>query len=373
MHKVLCSIFCFSLACPNLIGEDNASSRPNKKYTKSEIAQGAKEKTSSKPKKAIQKPSEPQKNQIITNNPKHTHTKASASPSAPALLASSEDSQLKHTTAPKEDCIPGPNSFRFSLAHREGRGIGYPEGYSSADMFLCFSTINNIYPFFDIRVHIFNDGNPAANAGFGVRYIPNSINAVFGANLFCDFKQSSNATFEQLGAGIEILGTQWSLYANGYFPIIQSSYTYLSSLERASNLSFYEIISTETALKGVDVNLGRSIVQRGYFDLTSYFGGYYFEGHQNISASGGYIKLASNITRFISTEIQGSYDTLFKGIFQGAISLNFPVGKRIKTSNPNRSCYNKTALAIQASEHVNRFEMIVSKTKTTQKLVSLTP
>ena len=67
----------------------------------------------------------------------------------------------------EEECsLQNPSSFRISAAQREGRGIGYNEGYSSIDGFFTFSNIRNFHPFFDARAHIFNNGKLAANAGF---------------------------------------------------------------------------------------------------------------------------------------------------------------------------------------------------------------
>jgi len=260
----------------------------------------------------------------------------------------------------EEICEPGPNSFRFSMAHREGKGIGYPQGYTSLDMFLMFSHTGNVYPFFDLRGHMSNDGKPAANFGFGIRYLPETVNAVFGINTFFDFKKARHSTYEQLGLGLEILGTQWSLQANGYLPIIKTS--------NIIDINFYEFqghsalvhLQHEVAMKGGDVSLGRSLVHRGFFDLDAYLGGYYFQGNQGLKAPGGYVKLTSSLSRFFSVDVQGSYDTLFKTIFQGAAAFHIPLGKRVKPKARDRSCYQETALARNLTDPVARFEMIVT-------------
>ncbi len=85
-----------------------------------------------------------------------------------------------------EDCLANPASFRLSLKHREANGIGYDNGYSSLDGFFAFTSINNWHPFFDLRLHVFNDDHKAANAGFGVRYQPDTLHTVFGINGFFD-------------------------------------------------------------------------------------------------------------------------------------------------------------------------------------------
>lgn len=316
-----------------------------------------------------QKKSASNSKSVITNTEKKPQKTTSRSnfyaksPQAFISAVDDTDNTPETNTSPnrnEEICEPGPNSFRFSMAHREGKGIGYPQGYTSLDMFLMFSHIGNVYPFFDLRGHMSNDGKPAANFGFGIRYLPETVNAVFGINTFFDFKKARHSTYEQLGLGIEILGTQWSLQANGYLPIIKTS--------NIIDINFYEFqghralvhLQHEVAMTGGDVSIGRSLLHRGFFDLDAYLGGYYFQGNQGLKAPGGYLKLTSSLSRFFSVDVQGSYDTLFKAIFQGAAAFHIPLGKRVKPKAKGRSCYQETALARNLTDPVSRFEMIVT-------------
>ena len=201
------------------------------------------------------------------------------------LVAESESSPSNSLCS--ETCTDPANALRISMSHTEGSGIGYDQGYTSLDAFINFSKFGNFYPFFDIRGHMSNDGHPSANGGFGVRYLPNSINAVFGINGFFDFRQARHSTFEQVGAGLEILGTQWKWTANGYLPIIQNT--------NITNVTFAEFsghhallyINRELALKGLESSLGRSLIHRGFYGLDLYLGGYIFEGHRGLRAKGG--------------------------------------------------------------------------------------
>ncbi len=263
-------------------------------------------------------------------------------------------------TPPTHKDIKTPPSFRFAFKHREANGIGYDQGYSSLDGFFLFSSMGNWYPFFDVRAHLFNEGRPAANLGFGLRYLPDSIHAVFGINGFFDFKSTSHSTFEQAGAGIEILGTKWEMRANGYLPIFSKNNLY--------NLDFYQFhnhyaifrASHEIAFKGFDLSITRSLVQKRKWDLSSTLDGYMFFADYDSKAVGGLFKFKSTLFKFFSLETQASYDSYFKTILQIQAAVAVPFGKRIAVNKKNLPNKQKLALARRLSEEVDRFEMIVS-------------
>ncbi|MCX6990210.1 MAG: inverse autotransporter beta domain-containing protein [Chlamydiae bacterium] len=381
MNKFFASLLCCSLTLPLLLQAEstNSQSPSQKKFTRKQLSQAANapakkpeekkkatEKTSTSPAKKTA--SAPSKHSVISNSSgatvKKIPQKSKITRGSPVILAAAD--QEEQTTAssaeeaPSKHCEPGPSSFRFSMAHREGKGIGYPQGYTSLDMFFAFSATEKAHPFFDIRGHMSNDGKPAANIGFGIRYLPDMTNAVFGINAFFDFRQARHSTFEQLGLGLEILGTQWSLHLNGYMPIIRTDNIVEVSFYKFSGNSALIHLENEVALTGADASLGRSLVHRGFFDLDAYLGGYFFQGKKQLTAPGGYVKLTSSLSRFFSVELQGSYDTLYKMIFQGAAAINIPLGKRVKIGNPERSCYTETALCRNITDPVSRFEMIVT-------------
>jgi hypothetical protein len=209
-----------------------------------------------------------------------------------------------------------------------------------------------------------NDGNPAANVGLGLRYLPKKMNVVFGVNTFFDFRDARHSTFEQMGVGLEILGTQWKYNINGYFPMFKRDEIYKADFYKFSGNRVLVNLFHETAMPGGDTSIARSLIHRGFFDLDAYLGGYYFYGRQDLSAKGGYLKLRSNLSRFFTVEVQGSYDTLFKWIAQGAAAFNVPIGKRVRIEGKKRTCYERIALTRNITEPVSRFEMIVTHSNT---------
>ncbi len=270
-------------------------------------------------------------------------------------------------STPDEDCsVENPASFRFTTYHREANGIGYDQGYTSFDGFFAFSSIGNWHPFFDIRLHFFNDWKAAANTGFGIRYQPDSVKAIFGLNGFFDFRHANHSTFEQLGGGFEILGTKWETRANCYFPIINRNNLYDTSFIGFSAHQALFSVKRELAFKGFDVSLARTLVQKQYYTLSSTLGGYMFFADFNKKAEGGLFKLKSNISNYFSLEVQTSYDTLFGGIVQGQVGLSVPFGKKVKARKKDLSCQDKITLASRIVEPVDRFEIIVTDHHNTQ-------
>ncbi|MBX9923410.1 MAG: inverse autotransporter beta domain-containing protein [Rhabdochlamydiaceae bacterium] len=267
----------------------------------------------------------------------------------------------------EEECsLQNPSSFRISAAQREGRGIGYNEGYSSIDGFFTFSNIRNFHPFFDARAHIFNNGKLAANAGFGVRYQPQSLRAIFGVNGFFDFRRTYSSTFEQVGVGLEALGAKWEGRINGYFPIICRNNLYGTSFTGFSGHNALFSVKRELAFKGVDASLGRTLLQKQYYSLGATLGGYMFFADYNNSAKGGLFKLKAAISQYFSIEGQASYDNLFKGIVQGQVAFNIPFGGKVKARTKGISCPDRLSLASRIVESVDRFEIIVTNKHKTQ-------
>ncbi|MBM3197883.1 MAG: hypothetical protein FJZ58_01335 [Chlamydiae bacterium] len=285
-----------------------------------------------------------------------------AQPSNKATLApyrGNKDSTAQ-TVSQDPNCPKTDPSFRFRLKHREANGIGYNQGYSSLDGFFVFGATESWFPFLDFRAHLFNNGKPAANLGFGLRYLPDHLHAVFGINGFLDIKATSHSSFEQVGAGIEILGTKWQMQANGYFPMFSHNHLYQVGFYTFQGNHALFRAKRELAFKGYDLSCKRLLWSSRLCDLSATLGGYQFFADYEQRASGGLFKMQTNLTPYLSFEGQASYDSLFKGILQIQMSLSIPFGKRISLKNTKLSCVQRSRLAHNISEEVDRFEMIVT-------------
>lgn len=370
--QLLLSLICYSMTLPLYSdeGEDSSSGPKN-----------------TKPAHVVRVDNPPTKKNLVNADgslvtpkqppvePKRNSNSNSNSVSIPTpVLASSEDpaERLAQEEVESECDLSHPSSFRLSVTHREANGIGYNDGYSSIDGFFAFSSIRNWHPFFDVRTHIFNSGRVAANAGFGIRYQPDTLHALFGINGFFDFRHTHHSTFEQAGVGLEALGSKWEARANGYFPIINKNNLYDVSFTGFSGNNAFFSVDRELAFKGADVSIGRTLFRRQYFSLSSTLGGYMFFAKYNMSAKGGLFKLKTDLSRYFSIEGQVSYDTLFKDIYQGQVALHLPFGKKVKARTKGLSCETRIALADRITENVDRFEIIVTDKHNTQT-VALDP
>jgi hypothetical protein len=308
-----------------------------------------------------------------TNTPSSESTSNSKVKIQKAAEAKKEKTTPTQQTEEKDSeldsvCLANPASFRLSLKHIEANGIGYDQGYTSVDGFFAFTSIENWHPFFDIRGHMFNDGLPAANVGVGVRYQPNEAHMIFGVNGFFDFRRTHHSTFEQVGFGIEALGSLWEFRGNGYFPIINSNNLYEVGFTGFTGHEAVFDVKRELSFTGFDLSIERTFFKKQFFSLSGLLGGYMFFADYGKQASGGLFKLKANLSRYFAFEGQTSYDTLFKGIVQGQVALNIPFGKKIKARKKGLSCSTSERLADRLAEDVERFEIVVVDHYNTQTL-----
>ena len=134
--------------------------------------------------------------------------------------------------------------LNVNLGHTEGRWLDNRQGYTTLGVFstVPYLATSNFLPLVvDFREHFFNDGKWAGNYGLGVRYIAADYDAVFGFNVFYDYREASrDQKFNQVGVGLEMLTPNWNLCLNGYFPVqTQSGHSSDDSYDFSG--SYYEI------------------------------------------------------------------------------------------------------------------------------------
>ena len=221
-----------------------------------------------------------------------------------------------------------PRPFRVALRHIEGKGIGYPCGYTSLDLAMSpYIDDFKILPVIDVRTHLFDDGKFAFNAGVIGRYHRRCT--VFGMNVYYDYRNAQHARYNQVGGGLEALGERWDFRMNGYLPFgIKHSPFYAIKLEGLTLVGREEL-----ALKGLDFEVG---VHTKCRDPWGFYSGVipYCYGAKGMNAWGGKIRLLAQWKDYITLEVDGSYDSLFHGIVQGQISFNIPFGTKKPTVHP---------------------------------------
>jgi hypothetical protein len=252
-----------------------------------------------------------------------------------SLLSFAEDLQ----------CEKAPKSMRASVRHIEGKGVGYNQGYTSIDLFLAQNNpIHSWVPFFDARAHVFNNGQPAVNAGVGARYLTSSW--VYGVNTYYDYRKTSHYHYNQCAIGLEALSEAWGFRFNGYVPVGRIKSGYYKS--RFSHFKGHHAILSskrEFAMYGSNLEASYHITKFKDVDIETAFGPYYFY-NQSENALGGEVRVSAKFYDVIKLTASGSYDPVFKGIGQGEIGFIFPFGPRGKIKKKDQTAKSKFYCAI---------------------------
>jgi hypothetical protein len=253
------------------------------------------------------------------------------------------------------------------VRHLAGRGIGFNTGYTSLDLFVAADSCTFV-PFVDLRGHVFNDGKWAANAGVGGRLLLDSV--AIGANVFYDYRQGHSENngsdhihrrrdYNQIGAGLELIGCSWDAHVNGYFPVGKKTGLRERHVYDHFIGNFYAICEKfERALPGVDGEVGMYLLRRRNccnpcdFDLYAALGGYYFKEHCRNDIGGVQARVAMYLGNYVTAEVMVSNDNVFNTRVAGQVGIHVPFG------GCNRSCCDSGLRAL-ALQPVQRQEIIV--------------
>ncbi|MBS0585798.1 MAG: inverse autotransporter beta domain-containing protein [Verrucomicrobia bacterium] len=265
-----------------------------------------------------------------------------------------------HTPIPfpsVEPCEKYYTPYQIGLRHIEPKGIGYSKGYSTLDLFFTSLTFNqDIAGFLDLRGHIFDNSYLAANAGVGLRYVGSWI---LGANIYYDYRETKHHNYNQIAAGLECLGEVVDFRLNGYFPFgSKESGYYGSAFDYFQGHYLYIKQSREFALLGANAEVGFSF--NALEEAPIYLaGGAYFLNGNGHTAWGGKARASLSFMEYVKLEGSASYDTIFKWIGQGELTVSIPLGRKAKVQpTKKRSCADQAILLNKAVSPVSRSEII---------------
>lgn len=265
--------------------------------------------------------------------------------------------------ATDEMCQTEVKPYRVGARHIESKGVGYGQGYTTVEGF--FSTPKSLdsclVPFIDLRGHVFNNGKLAANAGLGLRLVNSRV---WGINSYYDYRKTERYHYNQVSVGLESLGKLWDFRINGYLPVgKKESSLYHTKFHEFEGNHMILRSKREFAMKGLNAEAG------AHFDLpkgmTCYVaaGPYYFEG-EGKNAIGGEARVKVMLHKYVGAQVNGSYDSAFKGIIQGELRLTYPFGPKNHTVKKLRgSCPDTQILRTVAMQPVDRSEIIVTDRK----------
>ncbi|MBN2479663.1 MAG: inverse autotransporter beta domain-containing protein [Parachlamydiales bacterium] len=266
-----------------------------------------------------------------------------------------------------ENSYPCRDEYPYftDFSHKEGRGIGFKKGYTTAELFFRKKYENiNFFPFFNIRGHIFNDGRYATNLGIGGRYINTKNRAIIGLNTFYDFRSKDKKNYHQFGFGWEILKNRWSLHNNFYLPVASKKKLHNYSFNSFEGYSLFYNENFLATMWGVDLLLGLNTKNYDHLVLSTDLGPYFYKGHLEKKAYG--IKANAKITVFESLYLQvgGFYDKVFNAHIRAEAGFKIAFGNK-RVSKNNKKCKRldlcclKQSLKKKISSKVLRHEIIV--------------
>ncbi len=254
-------------------------------------------------------------------------------------------------------CGQSAKPMRVTVRHIDPKGIGYNQGYSTIDGF--FSLYNGWDEwrlFLDTRLHIFNNGEPALNAGLGTRYVAQS--RVWGGNIYYDYRKTNHYHYNQITAGLESLGKTWDFRLNGYAPVGRWSSPYYDvGFVRFQGNQALVRQKYEYALGGFNAEAAIHVEPSKNFPLYFAAGPYYLNGRGG-STWGGQGRASVWIYDYLKLEGNVSYDHLFKWIGQGQVSLTFSFGGTKEIKRRAGDCSTALALSKRSYQPVDRFEII---------------
>ncbi|MBI2742424.1 MAG: inverse autotransporter beta domain-containing protein [Chlamydiales bacterium] len=269
----------------------------------------------------------------------------------PALWADKAESEALCQTEVKP--------YNVGARHIESKGVGYQQGYTTVEGF--FTTPKSLdtclIPFLDLRGHVFNNGKLAANAGLGARFISSRV---WGINSYYDYRRTERFHYNQVSVGLESLGKVWDFRLNGYLPVgKKASRLYHVKFHEFEGNSMILQAKREFAMKGVNGEAGVHIEMPKGMSCYIAAGPYYFEG-EGKNAIGGEARARVMLHKYLGVSVNGSYDSVFKGIVQGELRLTYPFGpKNHAVKSRGRSCSDTQALYAVAMQPVDRNEIIV--------------
>jgi hypothetical protein len=249
--------------------------------------------------------------------------------------------------------------FRFEMRYNGQRGVGYERGYGTGSLMVTrpFFGFYSWVPFLDFRGHVFTNKDPAANVGFGSRYLGDYV---WGYNVYYDYRRTTKSVFRQAAVGFELLGKTVEFRANGYLPYGRKSGHYYDMhlshdgtvLERKRNY----------AMRSANAELGGRFLKHTDQKVFVGIGPYYLRGSDR-NSWGGKARVTVTLWDIIRLEVAATYDKIFLGIVQGEAGLTIPFGPmRFSRRKSDESCSRAHILRERAYQRVERNEIIPLQT-----------
>lgn len=221
-------------------------------------------------------------------------------------------SEWESPTSPRPGGLIDPSGesdgyhLRYTVRHDIGNGLGYEDSFTRLGVFLpLWEEGNQRLWFADLQPFVDNKGNFGANAGGGYRIYSSTLDRVFGAYAYFDYRETDYNRFRQGTVGFDSLGNNIDFRGNLYIPE--------DSAQRIDPrfAGHYLVTGFEEAMPGGDIEAG--VVLPELFETQSRLlgGFYYFNTHEEKDARGWRVRIESHWTPEITTDVAFNQDSYF--------------------------------------------------------------
>jgi len=248
--------------------------------------------------------------------------------------------------------------IRHIVGNQEKKCIPFATNYTTLDIFTAPDyRPGQMFPFLDLRGHRFDNNTYAANAGIGGRYVPNDYSGfcdMLGFNVYYDYRQGCVGYYQQIGAGIEVLGRRWDFRANGYAPFGARRHIKTCFFNDYVGDFYARRQDIESVSYSFNGEVGYLAVNGKNFSLYMAGGPYFLaRGRCCTSTVGVEARIRPKYKDYVALDLSARYDDLFGTIWQAGIIFTLPL---YQISNQNeRPCGLRDW---QIYQSVERFEVM---------------
>ncbi|MFP4099850.1 right-handed parallel beta-helix repeat-containing protein [Coleofasciculus sp.] len=275
------------------------------------------------------------------------------------LLSISSPPMLAQTEAASETADNLRIKPRLGIGHTSSGG-GF-DGFTRLEGFVpLLQTPGKNLTFLEGRLFLDNDdANLGGNLILGYRTYSVHSHRIWGGYMSYDNRHTGHNTFNQLGLGIESLGTVWDFRVNGYLPIGDTRQGVGDAgvrdiFFRRNFLILEQGQNKEAAMGGWDAEVGAKLAQIGTDgDLRGYGGLYWYDAEGTSEIWGWRVRLEARPSDNFNLGLSLQNDDLF------GTNLVFTVGATFPGSRPQGLTEEDDRVLARVAESVQRTNAIV--------------
>jgi len=219
---------------------------------------------------------------------------------------------------------PAGCPIRYTLRHFAGEAPGYDTGLTRFELFIpLMETDASNLLFCDLQPLIDNHGNWGSNLGLGYRWYSPTLDRVFGAYAYYDYRETDYHRFGQATLGLDSLGNWVDVRGNVYLP----SQDWKQLPSEAVAVPHFQGHSLryggyESAMLGGDCEVGVRLPLIMGTQSRLLAGVYGFDGNGEEDVQGWKVRLETQWTAEVSTDVAYYDDDVFGTSLMVGIAFN---------------------------------------------------